>query len=132
MTKRGMWPVRAMYTLVAAALVISLMITAAPSPTVLAANGSNVTAEVTAEWDMIGTPSMDGFVLAPESTIIDYALASDGEVAYAIVEGWDEDDEYYGYRLLKSEDHGATWLIVRKEGVQRRIIEPTASGKASR
>ena len=108
MTKRGMWPVRAMYMLVAVALAISLIITAAPSPTVLAATASNVTAE----WDRIDTPTMDGFVVAPDSTIIDYALASQGEVAYAVVRAYDEDWDDYGYRLLKSTDHAATWTDI--------------------
>ena len=105
MIKPREWRARAMYMLVAVVLAVSLIIAAAPFPTVLAANGN----DVTAEWDTVGTPSMDGFVLAPESTIIDYALASQGEMAYAVVEAWDEDYEEYEYRLLKSEDHAATW-----------------------
>jgi hypothetical protein len=100
------WPVRAIYILIAAALAISLFITAAPAQKV---SGDCTGTDVCAEWETVPTPTMDGFVLAPESTIIDYALASDGEVAYAVVVSYDEDYSNYGYRLLKSDDHAATW-----------------------
>jgi hypothetical protein len=66
------------------------------------------------EWAQADTPTIDGFALAPESLIIDYALAADGEVAYAAVEAYDdicEDSSWvdHEHRLLKSDDHGATW-----------------------
>jgi len=99
------WPVRAMYMLVAAALVISLIIVAAPAQKVSANPGLS-------EWDRVSTPTMEGFVVAPDSVIIDYALDDGGEVAYAVVEAWDEDDATYGYRLLKSDDYAATWTDI--------------------
>ena len=106
MVKTRTWPVRAMYILIAAALAISLMITAAPALKVSAE------VDVYAEWDRVSTPTMEGWVLAPDSVIIDYALADGGEVAFAVVEAWDEDDDTYGYRLLKSDDHAATWTDI--------------------
>jgi hypothetical protein len=102
MTKIRGWPVRAMYMLIAAALVISLIIVAAPALKVSADPGLS-------EWTRVSTPTTEGFVVAPESTIIDYALAEGGEVAYAVVEAWNEDGDTYGYYLLKSDDHAATW-----------------------
>jgi len=106
MTKTREWPVKVMYMLIAAALAISLIIIAAPTLKVDAA-----TNEVEAEWDRVSTPTMEGLVLAPESYIIDYAVASGGEVAYAIVHGWylREGDYVSDYWLLKSDDHAATW-----------------------
>ena len=103
MTKIRGWPVRAMYMLIAAALVISLIIIAAPAQKVSADPGLS-------EWDRVSTPTVDGWVLAPSSTIIDYALAEAGEVAYAVVYA-DPDmcDIEDGYYLLKSDDHAATW-----------------------
>src|SRR4030042_3931256 len=96
------WPVRAMYILIAAALAISLFITAAPAQKVSGADD-----DIAAEWTTVPTPTTEGWVLAPESVIIDYALASAGEVAYAVVyNDYDSDDEYY---LLKSDDGAATW-----------------------
>jgi len=111
MVKTRAWPVRAMYMLIAAALAISLIIVAAPAYKVSADSVPD------AEWEMVGTPTMDGFVLAPHSTIVDYALDADGEVAYAVVQGFDEDPsddaaapwDEYEYRLLKSDDYAATW-----------------------
>jgi len=64
---------------------------------------------VPSEWNRVSTPTMEGFVVAPESIIIDYALADDGEVAYTVVEAWNEDYATYSYRLLKSDDYAATW-----------------------
>jgi len=98
------WPVRAMYILVAAALAISLFITAAPAQKVSGADD-----DIAAEWTMVPTPTTEDWVLAPESTIIDYALASAGEVAYAIIYGYDEDWDNEDYYLLKSDDGAATW-----------------------
>src|SRR4030042_6382534 len=92
------WPVRAMYILVAVALAIGLFITAAPAPKVSSANG-----EGKAEGDTVDTPTLEGWVLAPESVIVDYALASAGEVAYAIIYGYDEDWDNEDYYLLKSD-----------------------------
>jgi hypothetical protein len=103
MIQERAWPVRAMYILIAAALAISLFIAASPSQKVSAASD-----EVKAEWTRVDTPTTHDWVLAPNSTIIDYALTSDGAVVYAIV------DSYYGevigdYYLLKSDDGAATW-----------------------
>jgi hypothetical protein len=95
---------RAMYILIAAAFAIGLFMTAAPAQMVNAADD-----EVDAEWTMVDTPTFDGFVLSPESVIYDYALASEGDVAYAIVQAWDENDDTYAYRLLKSDNAAATW-----------------------
>ncbi|MCK4222025.1 MAG: hypothetical protein KAX25_04070, partial [Dehalococcoidia bacterium] len=95
-----------MYILVAAALAMSLIIMAAPAQKVSA------DVEVYAEWDRVTTPTTDGWVLAPNTTIIDYALASAGEVAYAIVANnltWMGGGDYY---LLKSDDHAATWTDI--------------------
>ncbi|MFP3898401.1 MAG: hypothetical protein ACLFVD_03735, partial [Dehalococcoidia bacterium] len=128
MINTRVWPVRAMYMLVALALVISLMITAAPAQSVSAQNGM-----VYAEWDRVDTPTMEDWVLAPGSEIIDYAVPDGGETAYAIVttdfhceDGKGEslpvaDEEYvdvqdngdYSY-LLKSTDHAATWKDITK------------------
>ena len=79
------WPVRAMYILIAAALAISLFITVAPAQKVSGADD-----DVAAEWTQVETPTTAGWVLAPESTIIDYALASAGDDAYAIIYGYDK------------------------------------------
>jgi hypothetical protein len=119
MTKTREWPVRVMYMLIAAALAISLVITAAPAHRVDAA-----TDEVEAEWDRVSTPTTEDWVLAPESIIGSHALASDGEVAYSIVEGWnyeeEEEEMEWGSWLLKSDDHAATWENITK-GVKKEI-----------
>jgi hypothetical protein len=103
------WPVRVMYILIAAALAIGLLITAAPAQKV----SSDCTADVCAEWTTVNTPTYADWVIARENTIIDYALASEGDVAYAVVYGYDDDctdaDDGQMYRLLKSEDGAATW-----------------------
>jgi hypothetical protein len=98
------WPVRVMYILIAAALAIGLFITAAPAHKVSASPDA-----VKAEWDIVDTPTMNGFVLAPESTIYDLAYASGGDVAYAVVYAYDETWYNQEYRLLKSTDGAATW-----------------------
>jgi hypothetical protein len=95
-----------MYILIAAALAISLFITAAPAQKVSANNNCG---DVKAEWSDVSTPTTEGWVLAPETEIIDYALASDGEVTYAVVNGWNDAEESYGSWLLKSTDSAATW-----------------------
>jgi hypothetical protein len=123
MIKEREWPVRLMYLLIAAALAISMFIVAAPAQKVSGAPD----AEVKAEWERIGTPSMDGFLLAPESTIYDYALADGGDVAYAVVESYDEDYSNYGYRLLKSTDGAATWKDITK-GIKK-VIEDEDLGE---
>jgi hypothetical protein len=111
MIKARAWPVRAMYILIAAALAIGLLITAAPAQKVSAA------VEVSSEWDRVSTPTADGWVLATDSVISDYALDATGEVAYAIVHAYGLPEEMMGgyslveggYYLLKSDDHAATW-----------------------
>jgi hypothetical protein len=109
MTRERAWPVRVMYILIAAALAMSLMIMAAPAQKLSAAND-----EVEAEWDRVSTPTTEDWVVAPESVIIDYALADGGDVAYAVVEAYDDDpcddsSDSYDFRLLKSDDSAATW-----------------------
>jgi len=113
MTKERAWPAKAMYILIAAALVISLMIMAAPAQKVSASPGLS-------EWTRVDTPTTEGWVLAPCSVIIDYALAEGGEVAFATIYQEEVEcpdpclnatpgrgpGEYY---LLKSDDYGATW-----------------------
>ena len=106
MTKERAWPAKAMYILIAAALAMSLIIMAAPAHKVSA------DVDVYAEWDRVGTPTTDGWVLAPNSTIFDYALASAGEVAYAIVANNLTRMGGGDYYLLKSDDHAATWTDI--------------------
>jgi len=101
MIKARAWPVKAMYILIAAALAISLILIAAPAHKVSAE------VDVYAEWDRVTTPTTDGWVLAPNTSILDYALASDGEVAYAVVM-----NATWGSYLLKSDDHAATWTDI--------------------
>jgi len=110
MVKTRTWPARAMYILIAAALVMSFVLTGAFTNKVTANPGLS-------EWDRVSTPTLEGFVVAPESVIIDYALADGGEVAYAVVYAYDEDcvDDLFAdmdYRLLKSDDHAATWTDI--------------------
>jgi hypothetical protein len=66
-------------------------------------------------WSRVSTPSEEGWVLAPESYIVDYAVGDSGEVAYAIVYVYDD-----GYYLLKSTDSAATWQDIT-EGVKNEI-----------
>lgn len=118
MIKERTWPVRAIYILIAAALAISLMITVAPAHKVSA--NSN---DVTSEWDKVSTPNTKDWGLAPDSTIIDYAVASGGDVAYAtIFSNYDMDcnGTAEGYCLLKSTDGAATWKDITK-GVKKEI-----------
>jgi hypothetical protein len=115
-----------MYILIAAALAISLFITAAPAQKVSANPGLS-------EWDMVSTPTVEGWVLAPESTIIDFAVGANGTVAYSIVYTdyfLDHPDcvECTGctpepegpYYLLKSTDSAATWKSITK-GIKAEI-----------
>ena len=112
MIKERAWPAKAMYLLIAAALAISLIIVAAPAHRV-----SAETIPPDAEWDRVPTPVQDDWVLAPESVIIDYAIGDEGEVAYAIVDGYNVNEGCAvgspvgmpGDWLLKSENHAATW-----------------------
>ena len=57
------------------------------------------------EWTQVTTPTTQGFVLAPDSVIVDYAVDNDGDVAYAIVYSYDTSQ----FHLLKSTDGAATW-----------------------
>jgi hypothetical protein len=93
-----------MYLLIAAALAIGLMITAAPAQQVSAQDGIP-----DAEWDLVPTPTTEGWVLAPGTVIVDYAVGDDGEVAYAIADGYNSEEDKWGSWLLKSDDHAATW-----------------------
>ena len=102
MTKTRTWPVRAMYILIAAALVMSFALTGVFTNKVSANPGLS-------EWTRVTTPTTDGWVLAPDTTIIDFAVGDGGDVAYAIVYGWNAAEESDGSWLLKSEDGAATW-----------------------
>jgi hypothetical protein len=116
MTKERAWPAKAMYILIAAALAISLTIMMAPAQKASAAPDPGLS-----EWTRVDTPTTDGWVLAPCSVIIDYALAEAGEVAYAVVyqdevqcpepcgDFLTAEDDGGGDFLLKSDDYGATW-----------------------
>jgi hypothetical protein len=104
MTNARAWSMRALYILIAAAFAIGLFITAAPAQTVNAADD-----EVKAEWSTVATPTLDGWVLAPESTLDDFAYASEGDVAYVVAQAYDEDWANGGYYLLKSDNGAATW-----------------------
>ncbi len=118
MIKAREWPVKAMYMLIAAALAISLFITAAPAPKV-----SATTDDVTSAWERVSTPSTEDWVLAPESRIVDYAVGDDGAVAYAAVYtdyDMDGNGTAEGYCLLKSTDGAATWKDITK-GVKKEI-----------
>jgi hypothetical protein len=112
-----------MYILIAVALAMSLFITAAPAQKV-SANTNN---DVTSEWDKVSTPSLTGWVLAPQSKIMDYAVSGDGDTAYSIL--------YQTYTacnttamaenpgpwyLLKSTNGAATWSDITK-GVKKEI-----------
>jgi hypothetical protein len=99
-----------MYILIAAALAISLILTGAFTQKVSADPGLS-------EWTRVSTPTVEDWVLAPDSVIYDYALADGGETAYAVVYAYDEDCSADSptdddYRLLKSDDHAATWTDI--------------------
>jgi hypothetical protein len=116
-----------MYILIAAALAISLFITAAPAQKVSANPGLS-------EWDMVSTPTVQGWVLAPESEIVDFAVGANGTVAYSIVYtnyfldhpdcvecvGCNPDEPEGPYYLLKSTDSAATWKSITK-GIKTEI-----------
>ena len=104
MTKTRDWPVRAMYMLIAAALVISLIIVAAPIQKVAADPGLS-------EWDRVSTPSMKDWVLAPNFAIGGFAVGTDA--IYVIGTGHEDNDPDNvpptKPQLLKSTDSAATW-----------------------
>jgi hypothetical protein len=104
MIKARAWPMRAMYILLAVAFAIGLFITGAPAHQVSAATDT-----VKAQWDTVDTPTLAGWVLAPESSIIDFAYASDGDVAYVVAYAYDENWANQGDYLLKSDNAAATW-----------------------
>jgi len=109
MTKERAWPVRVVYILIAAALAMGLMITMAPAQKVSANPGLS-------EWTPVDTPTTDGWLVAPESDIMDFAVAEGGDVAYVVVHA--DDDECslnFTNRLLKSEDGAATWDEIADE-----------------
>jgi hypothetical protein len=117
MIKARAWPAKAMYILIAAALAISLLIMVAPAQKVSASPGLS-------EWTRVDTPTVDGWVLSPDSTIVDFAVGDGGDVAYAIVyedDECDREEEFGGPGyLLKSTDGAATWENITK-GVQKEI-----------
>jgi len=105
MTKTRAWPVRAMYMLIAAALVISFIIVAVPAQKVSADPGLS-------EWDMVPTPAMmDDWVLAPNFTITGFAPGT--TAIYVIGIGYEDNDlgppASFKPQLLKSTDEAATW-----------------------
>ncbi|MGA2670144.1 MAG: hypothetical protein ABSF21_01810 [Dehalococcoidia bacterium] len=115
------WPVRAMYILIAAALALGLFLTVAPAHQV-SANSS----DVTSEWGRVSTPTTQGFVLAPQSYIVDQAVVAGGDTAYSILyqtytQCQTEQTENLGpWYLLKSTDGAATWTDITK-GVTKEI-----------
>jgi len=124
MSKTREWPVRAMYLLIAAALALSLIIVAAPALKVSANPGLS-------EWTQADTPTVEDWVLAPESDIMDFAVAEGGDVTYAVVYAHDEacvDDSFNGWanRLLKSEDGAATWDDIADEDWTEDLYAPIA------
>jgi len=105
MTKTRAWPVRAMYMLIAAALVISLIIVAAPAQKVAADPDLS-------EWDEVSTPAMmDDWVLAPEFSISGFAAGA--TALYVIGIGYGDNNKDVGAsnvpQLLKSTNGAATW-----------------------
>jgi len=58
-----------------------------------------------AEWTRVTTPTTQGFVLAPDSVIVDYSVTEDGAAAYAIMYSYNTSQ----FHLLKSSDGAATW-----------------------
>jgi len=105
MIKERAWPAKAMYILIAAALVMSFIITGVFTQKVSADPGLS-------EWTRVTTPTIDDWLMAPQSDIIDFAVGDGGDVAYAIVDSsYDMDGDAVpdGYCLLKSTDGAATW-----------------------
>jgi hypothetical protein len=111
MIKERAWPAKAMYILVAAALAMSLIIMAAPTQKASASPD-----ELETEWDRVSTPSEEDWVIARWSSIIDYATAEAGDVAYAAVMKKPVDPPGRpNYCLLKSTDGAATWEDISDE-----------------
>ena len=138
MIKERVWPVRLMYLLIAAALAISMIIVAAPSLKVSAANNNCADAPA-AKWSRVSTPTEAEWLLAPCSTIVDFAVADGGDVAYAIVYSDVYDDcphcvgcaggeEIGPWYLLKSTDGAATWKDITK-GIKT-VIDKKFAGKS--
>jgi hypothetical protein len=93
-----------MYMLVAAALVISLIIVAAPAQKAAADPGLS-------KWDRVSTPAMmNDWVLAPDFTIMGFAPGA--TAIYVIGTGYDNNDPGGTTnvpQLLKSTTEAATW-----------------------
>jgi hypothetical protein len=119
------WPVRAMYILIAVALAMGLFLTVAPAQKVSANPGLS-------KWDRVPTPTVQGWVLAPNSTIIDFAVAAGGEVAYTLLYSTynysacgcvacnpEPEGPWY---VLKSTDSCATWSSITK-GIKTEITK---------
>ena len=123
MTKTRDWPVRAMYMLIAAALVISLIIVAAPIQKVAADPGLS-------EWDEVSTPSMTDWVLAPNFVIVSFAVGADA--LYVIGTGFEDNDPTLGIvpQLLQSTDGAATWKDI-STGLTEEIDEQGLVGIAA-
>jgi len=117
MTKTRAWPVRAMYMLVAAALVISLIIVAAPAQKVAADPGLS-------EWDRVSTPAMmDDWVLAPEFVITGFDAGAGASYVIGIgYEDNDLDNDDDVPQLLKSTDGAATWKNITS-GLEEEVDE---------
>jgi len=116
MTKTRAWPVRVMYMLIAAALVISLIIVAAPAQKVAADPGLS-------EWDRVPTPAMmDDWVLAPNFMITGFDAGAGA--SYVIGLGYEDNDLTEGlkYQLLKSTDGAATWKSITS-GLVDEVVE---------
>jgi len=118
MTKTRAWPVRAMYMLIAAALVISLIIVAVPAQKVSADPGLS-------EWDIVPTPAMmDDWVLAPNFTITGFAPGT--TAIYVIGTGYEDNDLANAPatkpQLLKSTDEAATWKNLT-DGLVDEVVE---------
>jgi hypothetical protein len=117
MSRTREWPVRVMYMLIAAALALSLIIVAAPAQKVSANPGLS-------EWDMVSTPTVEDWLLAPESIIVDFTVGAGGDVAYSIVYstytecppcvGCNPGEPEGPWYLLKSTDGAATWKSITK------------------
>lgn len=109
---------RAMYMLIAAALVISLIIVAAPTQKVAADPDLS-------EWDRVSTPSMmDDWVVAPNFTIMGFAPGT--TALYVIGIGYGDNNKDVGSsnvsQLLKSTDGAATWKSITT-GLTEEITE---------
>ena len=103
MIKTKAWPVRAMYLLVALALVLSLVMIAAPSQ-VSADPGLT-------KWKKQSSPSYDGWVVAPNSNVTHLAPAAGGATVYCVGFGHDDNDPANPIVpvLWKSTDSLASW-----------------------